>query len=112
MKRFLLTLAFAGLLISASAEEKKPTVYMVSNAHFDTQWNWDVQRSISEYLLRTVERNLFLYRTGIKGFRDICQLKHGCAPFWLICGRFCSSSVEQPGTERQSMLRSASNNWS
>lgn len=60
MKRFLLTLAFAGLLISASAEEKKPTVYMVSNAHFDTQWNWDVQRSISEYLLRTVERNLFL----------------------------------------------------
>ena len=60
MKRFLLTLAFAGLLVSASAEEKKPTVYMVSNAHFDTQWNWDVQRSISEYLLRTVERNLFL----------------------------------------------------
>lgn len=34
--------------------------YLVSNAHFDSQWNWDVQRSISEYIPKTMDRNLFL----------------------------------------------------
>lgn len=34
--------------------------YLVSNAHFDSQWNWDVQRSISEYVPKTMDRNLFL----------------------------------------------------
>ena len=34
--------------------------YVVSNAHFDTQWNWDVQKSISEYVPKTMETNLYL----------------------------------------------------
>lgn len=34
--------------------------FMVSNAHFDTQWNWDVQKSISEYIPRTLYSNLLL----------------------------------------------------
>lgn len=48
-----------GFLATASAQEQ-PVVYMVSNAHFDSQWNWDVQRSINEYIPKTIERNLFL----------------------------------------------------
>lgn len=34
--------------------------YVVSNAHFDSQWNWDVQKSIEEYIPKTINQNLFL----------------------------------------------------
>ncbi len=33
---------------------------MVSNAHFDSQWNWDVQQSISVYVRNTLTQNLYL----------------------------------------------------
>ncbi|MCF0174615.1 MAG: alpha-mannosidase [Bacteroidales bacterium] len=44
-------------------QKSKPLAYMVSNAHFDTQWNWDIQTSIDEYVLKTLDRNLFLLKT-------------------------------------------------
>ena len=59
MKRILFSIMCMGFLATASAQEQ-PVVYMVSNAHFDSQWNWDVQRSINEYIPKTIERNLFL----------------------------------------------------
>ncbi|MDE6542673.1 MAG: discoidin domain-containing protein, partial [Muribaculaceae bacterium] len=37
-----------------------PTVYAVSNAHLDTQWNWDVQTTIRDYVKKTLSQNLFL----------------------------------------------------
>lgn len=40
--------------------QKKPKAYIVSNAHFDTQWNWDVQTSIDQYIFNTIDQNLFL----------------------------------------------------
>lgn len=40
--------------------EGKPTVYMVSNAHFDTQWKWTVQQSINEFLHNTLVQNFAL----------------------------------------------------
>jgi len=42
--------------------QEKPKVYLVATAHFDTQWNWDVQISIRDYLLKTLEQNLFLLK--------------------------------------------------
>lgn len=59
MKRIMFSILCMGIMAAASAQEQ-PTVYMVSNAHFDSQWNWDVQRSINEYIPKTIERNLFL----------------------------------------------------
>ncbi len=47
--------------------------YVVADAHFDTQWNWDVQTSINEYVKNTLERNLSLldrhpgYRFNFEG---------------------------------------------
>lgn len=32
---------------------------MVADAHLDTQWNWDVQTTIKEYVWNTLSRNLF-----------------------------------------------------
>lgn len=47
MKRILLLFLF--VLISAHVfSQDSPKAYLVSNAHFDSQWNWDVQRSIRE----------------------------------------------------------------
>ena len=54
----------AGLLLWAAAcfsqEKQEYRAYLVSNAHFDSQWNWDVQKSIREYIPKTMDRNLFL----------------------------------------------------
>lgn len=52
------TLLCAGALQQGLAQEQK--AYIVSNAHFDTQWNWDVQRTIGEYVPKTLEQNLML----------------------------------------------------
>ena len=42
--------------------EKKATAYMVADAHLDTQWNWDIQTTIKEYVWNTLSRNLFLLK--------------------------------------------------
>lgn len=44
----------------ASSEPERPTIYMVANAHWDTQWRWTLQQSISEYLPNTLKQNLAL----------------------------------------------------
>ncbi|MEG1864382.1 MAG: glycoside hydrolase family 38 C-terminal domain-containing protein [Alistipes sp.] len=45
---------------TASYAQERDKAYLVSNAHFDSQWNWDVQRSISDFILKTLDQNLFL----------------------------------------------------
>jgi alpha-mannosidase len=43
------------------SEAQKPyKAYMVSNAHFDTNWLWTVQTSIDDYLYRTMVQNFWL----------------------------------------------------
>jgi alpha-mannosidase len=60
MKQNILIIALLlGFGASAQAQDK-PKAYLVSDAHFDSQWNWDVQRSIVEYIPKTLEQNLFL----------------------------------------------------
>lgn len=43
-------------------QEKKAKAYMVANAHLDTQWNWDIQTTIKEYVWNTISQNLFLLK--------------------------------------------------
>lgn len=62
--------AFAALcvaMISSSpayaedaANPESPKAYMVSDAHLDTQWNWDIQTTIGEYVWNTLNQNLWL----------------------------------------------------
>ena len=59
MKRFLILLGCC-LAAGLAAEEPKPAVYLVSNAHLDTQWNWDVKTTIETYVRNTLYRNLWL----------------------------------------------------
>ncbi len=48
------------------AQESKPgkeiKAYMVADAHLDTQWNWDIQTTINEYVWNTLSQNLFLLK--------------------------------------------------
>ena len=63
-----------------TAGEERPSVapktykaYLVCDAHLDTQWNWDVQTTIREYIPRTLFQNLYLmerfpdYRFSFEG---------------------------------------------
>ncbi|TWV10556.1 alpha-mannosidase [Bacteroidaceae bacterium HV4-6-C5C] len=63
MKKRIILLA---LLIGAAGmnmlkAQKRYKAYIVSNAHLDTQWNWDVQTTIDEYLKNTLVRNFYLF---------------------------------------------------
>ncbi|MDL2257022.1 alpha-mannosidase, partial [Bacteroidales bacterium OttesenSCG-928-I14] len=61
-KRLSISLLSLMFCIVSFAQEtpEKGKAYIVSNAHFDSQWNWDVQRSISEFIPKTLEQNLML----------------------------------------------------
>jgi len=61
--RYLLLAICASMCLCATAQtQDKPKVYAVSNAHFDSQWNWDVQTSIRDYVSKTLNQNLFLLK--------------------------------------------------
>ena len=49
----------------AAGENNTPErtkAYMVADAHLDTQWNWDIQTTIKEYVWNTINQNLFLLK--------------------------------------------------
>lgn len=65
-KTFALILFLASLFQVSDAQEQtqgeKPyKAYLVSTAHFDNQWNWDVRESIDDYLHRTMVQNFWLF---------------------------------------------------
>lgn len=41
---------------------KEMKAYMVADAHLDTQWNWDIQTTIKEYVRNTLSKNLCLLK--------------------------------------------------
>lgn len=43
-----------------AAQKDKPRAYLVADAHLDTQWNWDIQTTIREYVWNTINQNLML----------------------------------------------------
>lgn len=58
----------AGAMTCGAAEEgaktkgetPKPKAYLVADAHLDTQWNWDIQTTIGQYVWNTINQNLAL----------------------------------------------------
>lgn len=63
-KTIALILFLASLFHVSDAQEqtRKPyKAYLVSTAHFDNQWNWDVRESIDDYLHRTMVQNFWLF---------------------------------------------------
>jgi len=58
LKVALLSFALCGTAVNAQKEYK---AYLVSDAHLDTQWNWDIQTTINDYVRHTMDRNLLLF---------------------------------------------------
>ena len=50
-------LLMTGIMAWGQEQDK---AYVVSNAHLDTQWNWDIQTTINEYIPKTLRQNLWL----------------------------------------------------
>lgn len=46
--------------ISLCRAEDEKTFFLISNTHLDTQWNWDVKTTISEYVKNTLFDNMAL----------------------------------------------------
>ena len=66
--------------VAQSAGTEKPKAYMVSNAHLDTQWNWDIQTTIREYVWNTINQNLFL----LKKYPNYIFNFEGCVKYsWM-----------------------------
>ncbi|MDE6422637.1 MAG: hypothetical protein K2K95_04350, partial [Muribaculaceae bacterium] len=57
----LLLLGVTGLP-SQAQDHSTPKAYAVSDAHLDTQWNWDIQTTIKEFIPKTIRQNLLLLR--------------------------------------------------
>lgn len=62
MTKKFLSVAVAALLSSGAMAQTQKKAYMVSDAHLDTQWNWDVQTTIREYVKSTLDQNLLLLK--------------------------------------------------
>ena len=59
-RTILLALLLAATGLSPVQAQKKYKAYIVSNAHLDTQWNWDVQTTIDEYLKHACTKLLLI----------------------------------------------------
>lgn len=55
------TSVFAITAYTGGRDASDKELYMISNAHFDTQWDWDVQTSIDQYVKNTLEGNFNLF---------------------------------------------------
>lgn len=53
-----LILGISTFLISRAQDDK--TFFLISNTHLDTQWNWDVKTTISQYVKNTLVDNMAL----------------------------------------------------
>ncbi len=62
MKKNFLFVAMAALLSSGVTAQSEKKAYMVADAHLDTQWNWDVQTTIRDYVKSTLDQNLLLLK--------------------------------------------------
>lgn len=56
-------LACGMMRAQTQGSQKTMKAYMVADAHLDTQWNWDIQTTIKDYVWKTITQNLYLLKT-------------------------------------------------
>lgn len=57
---FALTEAAHAQTMKAPDITRVPTLYVIPYAHLDTQWDWSMPQSISEFMLKTLRANFYL----------------------------------------------------
>ena len=58
MRKLLLLLLVVSTI--AYGQANKETLFLISNTHLDTQWNWDAKTTINEYVKNTLTQNMAL----------------------------------------------------
>ena len=59
--RILLLAAASGTpFLQGTAQDMKPTLFLISDTHLDTQWNWNVKTTINDYIYKTMTENMAL----------------------------------------------------
>lgn len=106
MKKTLILCALLCVFAQGLYAQKEYKAYMVSNAHFDSQWNWDVQTSIEVYVRNTMVQNFWLlerypdyvfnFEGGIKysWMKEYYPDQYGQVKEWVRRGRWnvCGST--------------------
>ena len=66
MKKLSLCMLSASMALTVMGQpggQRQLKAYMVADAHLDTQWNWDVQATIKDYIWKTMTQNFHLLKT-------------------------------------------------
>ena len=106
MKKILILCAVLCAFAQGLYAQKEYKAYMISNAHFDSQWNWDVQTSIEVYIRNTMVQNFWLlerypdyvfnFEGGIKysWMKEYYPEMYGQVREWIRKGRWnvCGST--------------------
>lgn len=64
----------------AQSSQKPYKAYLVSDAHLDTQWNWDVQATIRDHIRHTLTQNLYL----LDNYPDYKFNFEGAVKYWWM----------------------------
>lgn len=59
----MLSVSMALTVMGQPGGQNQLKAYMVADAHLDTQWNWDVQTTIKDYIWKTMTQNFHLFKT-------------------------------------------------
>lgn len=106
MKKILILCGVLCVFAQGLHAQKKYKAYMISNAHFDSQWNWDVQTSIDVYIRNTMVQNFWLlerypdyvfnFEGGVKysWMKEYYPEMYGQVKEWIRRGRWnvCGST--------------------
>ena len=60
-KNTFLVAIITSLLLSSVSIRSQKKLYLISNSHMDTQWNWTVKKTIDEYIPNTFDGNFLLF---------------------------------------------------
>ena len=105
MKRLtlLLFLTLHASLFVLPQEEK--TFFLISNSHLDTQWNWDVKTTISQYVRNTLVDNMALmdkypaFRFNYEGNIDVTY----SLPNWLTETSVSDTEMDESGLKTRTI---------
>ena len=106
MKKILILCGVLCVFAQGLHAQKEYKAYMISNAHFDSQWNWDVQTSIDVYIRNTMVQNFWLlerypdyvfnFEGGVKysWMKEYYPEMYGQVKEWIRRGRWnvCGST--------------------
>ena len=88
-----------GTYAQNGAQAQKPKAYMVSDAHLDTQWNWDIQTTIKDYVWNTISQNLFLLKQYPEWMKEYYPAQYEEMKKFIESGRWHISGASWDATD-------------